>query len=316
MNEREGEQPPLPPGRHVSLAGRGTTFIRESPGPSGAASVVLLHGWTVTADLNWFTSYGTVGRHHRVVAPDLRGHGRGPRSRRPFRLEEAADDVAALTKVVGLAPPVVLVGYSMGGAVAQLVVRRHPRLADGLVLCATSTRFTDGDIGDRILLAGILGLSLASRVAPPALSRSVADTLMRRRVEGTRMADWALTELARNDATALIEAGAALRMFDSSSWSADLDLPSAVVVTTRDQVVDEQRQRELAGSLASCSLHRVDGDHGVCVNDPTRFLPVLLDAIESVLGRGRPATTSGAEPPHLHPQASSTRRAAATTASE
>ena len=38
--------PGLPPGRAVELAGRGMTWVHEAPGPAGAPTVVLLHGWT------------------------------------------------------------------------------------------------------------------------------------------------------------------------------------------------------------------------------------------------------------------------------
>src|SRR3954454_20650831 len=104
--------PPLPPGRTVELPGRGTTFVREVSGPPGAATVVLLHGWTVTADLNWFTSYAALGRRFHVVALDHCGHGQGISCRRPFRLEDCADDVAALAEVLGLRQ-VIVAGYSM-----------------------------------------------------------------------------------------------------------------------------------------------------------------------------------------------------------
>src|SRR5262252_10571245 len=97
----------LPPGRHVVLPGRGTTFVRELPGPPGAPAVVLLHGWLATADLNWFTSYEALGRRFRVVAMDHRGHGRGIRSPRPFRLADCAGDTAALIETLGIGPAIV-----------------------------------------------------------------------------------------------------------------------------------------------------------------------------------------------------------------
>src|SRR3954464_11637259 len=86
----------LPPGRAVQLPGRGTTFVREAAGAPGAPPLALLHGWTATADLNWSASYGLLSRYFRVLAMDHRGHGRGIRARRPFRLEDCADDVAAM----------------------------------------------------------------------------------------------------------------------------------------------------------------------------------------------------------------------------
>ena len=109
-----GTAPPLPPGRHVELPGRGTTFIREVPGPPGAPTLVLLHGWTATADLNWFTSFEALGRRFRVIALDHRGHGRGIASSAPFRLRDCADDVVALADELGI-EQIIPVGYSMGG---------------------------------------------------------------------------------------------------------------------------------------------------------------------------------------------------------
>ena len=138
--EADVERPAVPRGRHLWLDGRGRTFVRELAGPAGAPTLVLLHGWTATADLNWWTSYGPLAEHFHVVAIDHRGHGRGLRSPEPFRLEQCADDVAALAAALGR-NRIVPVGYSMGGPIAQLVWRRHRDLVDGLVLCATSATF-------------------------------------------------------------------------------------------------------------------------------------------------------------------------------
>ena len=113
---------------------------RRSPGTSAARpahrSVLLLHGWTANADLNFFTCYRPLGEHFRVVAIDHRGHGRGIRTRKAFRLEDCADDAAALCDLLGI-DSVIPIGYSMGGTIAQLMWRRHPQLVRGLVLGAT-----------------------------------------------------------------------------------------------------------------------------------------------------------------------------------
>ncbi len=68
--------------------------------------------------------YGGLAEHFNVVALDHRGHGRGLRSDGPFRLTDCADDVAALVDVLDLGP-VIAVGYSMGGPIAQLLWQRH-----------------------------------------------------------------------------------------------------------------------------------------------------------------------------------------------
>src|SRR5438105_10735 len=111
----EPVRPPveLPPGRTIALPGRGSTFVREVAGPPGAPALLLLHGLTANADLNWFACFEPLGREFRVVALDQRGHGGGIRTRR-FRLEDCADDAAALADVLGI-PRFIPVGYSMGG---------------------------------------------------------------------------------------------------------------------------------------------------------------------------------------------------------
>ena len=94
--------PRLPPGRHIALPGRGITFVRELPGPSGAPTILLLHGWTASADLNWFACFAPLARHYRVLAMDHRGHGRGIRSRPGSASPTAPTTPAAL---IDLAAP-------------------------------------------------------------------------------------------------------------------------------------------------------------------------------------------------------------------
>ena len=127
----------IPRTRLVELPGRGTTRVWECAGPRGAQTLVLIHGVTFTVELNWAKIFAPLGRHFRVAAADLRGHGDGIRAGSRFRLEDCADDVAALAGVLGIGR-FAAVGYSMGGIVAQLLYRRHAALVSGLVLCSTA----------------------------------------------------------------------------------------------------------------------------------------------------------------------------------
>jgi pimeloyl-ACP methyl ester carboxylesterase len=62
---------------------------------------MLIHGVACTAELNWGKVLAPLAAHFRVVAADLRGHGDGIRAGSRFRLEECADDVAALAVTLG-----------------------------------------------------------------------------------------------------------------------------------------------------------------------------------------------------------------------
>lgn len=276
--------PPLPPGRPLGLPGRGTTFVREVVGPPGAACLLLLHGWTVTADLNWFACYEGLGRRFRVVAMDHRGHGRGVRSWRPFRLEDCADDAAAVAAELGLGA-VIPVGYSMGGLVAQLLWQRHRDVVAGLVLSATARSLSGTSGNDRVYFNSLLGLSVASRFAPPAVRRHLASSFARRRLEGTPLAEWGVEELGRNEPSAVLEAGWALGQFRSHDWIGEVDVPTAVVVTTRDQVVSPARQRRLADAIPGARVFEAAGDHGACVTEAAAYVPVLAEACADVARR-------------------------------
>jgi pimeloyl-ACP methyl ester carboxylesterase len=283
--------PRLPPGRHIELPGRGTTFIRETgPDTGRGPTIILLHGLSASADLNWFTCYSALAANYRVVALDQRGHGRGIRLRgKRFRLADCADDVAALADVLGI-DRFVPVGYSMGGVVAQLVAHRHGPRVSGLVLCATSGSFASARTANRFAFAALGGMSTAMRFTPPVVRRQVVSSLLNSRAEDGTIARWARAELLRNDPAAVMQAAIALGRFHSREWLGDLRLPAAVVVTTADRLVRPARQYRLAESIAGATVHTVAGDHGVVVAAPRLFVPVLLDALRSVTSPARSST--------------------------
>jgi pimeloyl-ACP methyl ester carboxylesterase len=274
---------PLPPGRAVELPGRGTTFVREVTGPAGAPTLILLHGLGATADLNWFPAFDTLARRFRVLALDHRGHGQGIRVGSRFRLVDCADDVAALADVMGV-DRFIAVGYSMGGPIAQLTWYRHRHRVAGLVLCATSRNFRGGP-GERVAFSVLPGLAAAAGVAPAAVRRQVMRRFAMARVDDPPARRWAMRELRRSDPASLAAAAAALGRFSSHEWIGDVTVPTAVVLTTRDQAVPPLRQQKLADAISGATVHPVDGDHLVCALRPERFVPVLSGACLEVAAR-------------------------------
>jgi 3-oxoadipate enol-lactonase len=94
------------PARTLIVPERGEFFLRDSGETDPARpAVLLLHGWMVTADLNWHGAYDAlVDAGYRVLAVDHRGHGRGLRAMAPFRLQDCAADAAAILRELGVAP--------------------------------------------------------------------------------------------------------------------------------------------------------------------------------------------------------------------
>jgi 3-oxoadipate enol-lactonase len=275
--------PQLPPGRDLELPGRGTTFVREIPAPPGAPTLFLLHGWMASADLNWFAVFPELAGRYGVVTIDHRGHGRGIRARRRFRLADCADDAAAVLDEVGL-ETVIPVGYSMGGPIAQLLWKRHRERVEGLVLCATSRNFAGSPMA-RATVTVLPTIALAGRLTPSTVRQRALERVMVRRNGGDT--SWFHRESMRHDPVAIAEAGSATGRFTSHEWIGEVDVPTAVVITERDQVIPPHRQEKLAAAIPGATVHRVPGDHTVCATDPHLFVPVLRDACSSVVSRIR-----------------------------
>jgi 3-oxoadipate enol-lactonase len=274
--------PILPQGRFVELADGGTLLVREA-GKRHLPPIILLHGWTATADLNWFTCFDALAAHHRVIAFDHRGHGTGLRTRERFSLEACADDAVAVAAAMGI-ERFVAVGYSMGGAVAQLVWRRHPQVTRGLVLCATASRFTGRRV-ERLSFLGLTGLAALARVTPEQARIWVTEQMYLQR-KSKQWEPWAVQEASSHDWRMVLEAGKSIGAFSSIDWLGEIDVPTSVVITMRDDVVPLARQAELFELIPGAEAFRVDGGHDAAAYNADRFVPTLVDALASVEARG------------------------------
>lgn len=276
---------PLPPGRTVLVPGRGEFFVRDSGGDG--VPVLLVHGWMFPSDLNWLHSYRPLAvAGYRVLAMDLRGHGRGLRSGVPFRLDDCADDAAGVLAALGL-PPAVVVGYSMGGPVAQLAAARHPDRVAGFVLCATALDWSDPR--QKLFWRTMAGLRLLLGLFP----RGAWTAGMRMSGAPSRESNWVASELSRGSGRDLAEAGRELGRFDSSGWAGALTQPRSVVVMTQDRLVPPRKQRALA-ELLRVEPVLLDADHDACSTEPAAFVASLLGALADVdpvrlSAAGRPA---------------------------
>jgi 3-oxoadipate enol-lactonase len=269
-------EPPIemPPPRTLNAPGRGELFLRDTGGDG--PTVMLLHGWMANADLNWYGAYGAlIAAGYRVLAIDHRGHGRGLRTMTPFRLADCAADAAAALRELGVAPAIV-VGYSMGGAIAQLVAKEHPDVVGGLVLSGTAQHWKDPETRRLWKAMGALGLALA--VSPRATWRA---GFRRVGLPESPETAWLLSELTRHSARDVAEAGRELGRFDSRPWLSSVRAPAAVVITTNDEAVSPAKQRQLAAALRA-PVFEAPVRHVQIVSHADEYNPALLKALAAV----------------------------------
>lgn len=136
----------------------GVKFAYRDLGPQGGVPLVLLNHWGAVLDN--FDPYivDELAKSHRVIAVDYRGIGSSSGSA-PLSVSEMADDVIALIRALGF-NRVHLFGFSLGGMVAQDVVRKAPLLVQKLILTGT------GPAGGR-------GINQVGRVSWPLIIKGL-----------------------------------------------------------------------------------------------------------------------------------------------
>jgi pimeloyl-ACP methyl ester carboxylesterase len=162
--------------------------------------------------------------------------------------------------------------------VAQLCWQRHPGRVAGVVLGASTMRFVDSGrdpaalrvVGDRVARAALT----AASVAPAAAWTPGVDDNA-----------WALSQFRSTTGRRVGAAAAQISRFDSSAWISRMNIPAAVVVTTKDRLIPAVRQRQLARQIADATVYDVDAGHSACVMRAERFTPAVQAACASVSAR-------------------------------
>lgn len=284
--------PELPVAKPLDLPGRGSTsYVDTGLPPSADAAarptLILLHALATTGLLCWYPSLAALSQRYRVVVFDQRWHGRGIRSPQ-FRLNDCADDVAAVADALGI-DTFVPVGYSMGSLVSQLVWHRHPSRVDGAVLAASTMYFHPkrGEVRSLRTAADGIYRRAARRIEPLSAEPAALSADDGR--------GWAFGQFRSTSNAEVAGAAAALSSFDSSPWIGQMTVPTAVVIPTKDRAIPAARQRQLARALPNSTTYEFDGGHASVVLRADAFRPALLAACASVATRLASAARSHRE---------------------
>jgi 3-oxoadipate enol-lactonase len=271
----------------VEVPGRGEVFVREQEGPAGSPTILLLHGWTASADLNWWSAYEALRDVGHVVAIDHRGHGRGIRSEQHFTLEAAADDAAGVLTALGISSAVVA-GYSMGGPISMLLWHRHPHLVSGLVFEATALEWRESAL-ERWMWKGIgiVEYFFRSRRSTSFVDHWLHEAVLTEPSLAAHRA-WFAGEIRRGDAADIAHAGRALGEYDARPFAGEVNVPVAVLVTTKDRLVRPSKQRALA-TATGATVFELVADHDAPFINGKEFGDATRDAVRSVVEQVGPS---------------------------
>jgi pimeloyl-ACP methyl ester carboxylesterase len=272
--------------------------------PSAPVTVVLVHGWTLTAQ-GWQPHVARLTRRRqgrpvpRVVTFDLRGHGRSQRGTAPVTVGTLAADLAEVLSVCAPVGPVVLVGHSLGGMAVLALADEWPELfaANGGPIAGTVLVSTSAG-GGSVIASALQRAVLEGLIAHPR-----AAELVRRLVTGPcahprtlPLWRWAMgsgpdAELARRSAAdfrdvPLRDIVEFYRAVDCHDCRGRLDalagLPTSVLVGADDHFMTPALASALIEQIPGARLRVVPGyGHDLPYDRPD----VVVDAVEEVLAR-------------------------------
>jgi 3-oxoadipate enol-lactonase len=239
-------------------------FTERGSGPP----LLLVHGLMVTGEM-FDSVIDHLARHHRVIVPDLRGHGRSRMFPPPYTAEQLASDLARLLDSVGL-DSIAVLGYSQGGPIAQQLVFDHPARCNRLVLACTYA-FNMASFREKLeghltpVLIRLLGMK---RFAKLVVSQGAKDLARER-------ADWLVALIASQDKTLMLSAWKEAMAFDSRRRLAEIRCPTLVVAGANDQAVPIHHAKTLHEGIAGSRLVVVDGaDHALIWTRPDELVRV------------------------------------------
>ncbi|MGI9528835.1 MAG: alpha/beta fold hydrolase, partial [Acidimicrobiia bacterium] len=265
------------PGRSV-FVGRHEFFVREL-GDKDAPVLVLIHGWNFDGEMAFHKLAPRLAERYRVIIPDLRNHGKSDRIRGRFELADLAREVAAIIDALAIEKPVAVLGYSMGGMVAQELALAFPDTISALILGATAARPMNTLRPVSLVLFKLTrAVARISRAEPVWLSFNV---LRRNGLIGAEDEAWMWDSLLARDANLYHEAAYAIWRFDTRDRIGGITVPTMVVIPERDSVVRVSTQEELASLIPDAPVVRLpDLGHESVLADPDGFAAAVFEFLD------------------------------------
>lgn len=254
-------------------AADGTRLHYESAGRGGrgAPALILVHGYAGNAT-QWQPVRRLLARTHRVVRFDLRGHGRSEAPPGGYTIRQFADDLASVARSSRVRRAVV-VGHSLGSAVALAAASRHPRLVAGVVL-------VDGAMDQWATAATVerhqLYRTVAEQPHPDGLAQLFA-------MFYTDPADAALSarlieEATRTDATAALQTWRASLTADIPALAGRVRQPALYISRSRHPLVTAEQLREVMPDAAYAQAS--DCGHFVQLDVPDQVAAMVRRFLE------------------------------------
>jgi 3-oxoadipate enol-lactonase len=242
-------------------------------------TLLLIHGYPLNSAM-WEPQVEDLAGSARVIAPDLRGHGRSDITPPPYTIGMMADDCADLLDFLGIERPVVVGGLSMGGYVAFEFYRRYPERVAGLILASTralpDTPQAQAGRDQAIAKAQAEGVEAVAATLLPKLFAP------ENYAEDQELVEFVQDIMAETSLEGMIGALHAMRdRADSTPTLAEIEVPTLIIHGAEDQIVPVDEARAMKRAIRSAKLVVIpEAGHMVNLERIDEFNDAVLDFLE------------------------------------
>ncbi|MGH9966274.1 MAG: alpha/beta fold hydrolase [Pyrinomonadaceae bacterium] len=242
--------------------------------------VVLLHGYPFNRSM-WREQIEALNLHHRVITPDLRGHGESEVTPGVVRMEDMAGDVASLLETLNISRSTIC-GLSMGGYVALAFCRLFPLQVRSLVLADTRAQ-GDTEEGrqnreqqsEKALREGMEGI--ADALLPKLLT---SETVEKRPDIVKRVREMMVATNPEGAAAAL--RGMAERR-DHTSFLSRIIAPTLIIVGSEDAITPVADAELMHHEIGGSRLQVIEGaGHVSNIEKPEEFNRAVVDFMHDI----------------------------------
>lgn len=241
------------------------------------APVLLVHGLG-SSTRDWEYQIPELARHYRVIALDVRGHGRSDKPRERYSIRGFAEDVAALIEYLQL-PQVHLVGISMGGMIGFQLGVDHPELLKSLCIVNSGPEVKAKrprdyiEIAKRWSLSRLLSLDTIAKALGKLLFPKPEQAELRQKI---------LQRWPQNDKRAYLASLDAIIGWGVRERLARISCPTLVITADRDYTPVAQKQAYVDELPNARLLVIEDSRHATPLDQPEHFNSSLLAFLAEV----------------------------------
>ncbi len=239
--------------------------------------LVLLHGLG-SSSRDWELQMADLSQHFRVIALDLRGHGRSGKPPGPYSMALFAEDTARVIRNLGAAPAHIL-GISLGGMVAFQLALDHPEVVRSLVITNSTPDLVPRGwrerlaIGQRFLIVRLLGMKKMGQVLG---DRFLPDP------EQAELRKIFVERWAENHKPAYLEAMKAVVGWSVRNRLGQIDCPTLVIGADGDYFPTAEKEI-YTGLIPGARLVIVENSrHALPAEKPALYNQLVLDFLNTL----------------------------------